>query len=236
MLKRLFDIVIAAIALLLLSPVLAALAVIVRIRLGTPVLHVADRPGLHGYLFKMVKFRSMTTETDASGLLLSDELRTTAFGAWLRRTSLDELPELWNVLIGDMSLVGPRPLLPQYLPLYSPVQARRHLVRPGMTGWAQINGRNGIPWDDKFALDVWYVDNRSFLLDLRIIRRTVSIIMKQDNISAPDHVTMPPFLGSALRQVSTTETHGVGGNASIAAGDQPRHTAALANKANIDGV
>ncbi|MDI5836512.1 sugar transferase [Shewanella xiamenensis] len=193
--KRLFDIVASFCALLLLSPIIAIVAWKIRKNLGSPVLFRQTRPGLHGKPFEMVKFRTMKDATDAQGNSLPDAERMTPFGNKLRSSSLDELPELWNVLRGEMSLVGPRPLLMQYLPLYSPEQARRHQVRPGVTGWAQINGRNAISWEDKFKLDVWYVDNRSFWLDFKILLLTVKKVLIKDGISANDHVTMPEFLG-----------------------------------------
>ena len=195
--KRVFDFSVAAAALLLLAPVLIAVALLVRLRLGSPVLFRQTRPGLHGKPFEILKFRTMIDARSADGTLLSDAERLPPFGRWLRSTSLDELPELINVLRGDMSLVGPRPLLMQYLPLYSPEEARRHNVRPGLTGWAQINGRNAISWDEKFALDTWYVDNRSMLLDIRILLLTVLKVVKRDGISAAEEATMPAFTGSA---------------------------------------
>lgn len=193
--KRLFDIVASFCALLLLSPIIAIVAWKIRKNLGSPVLFRQTRPGLHGKPFEMVKFRTMKDATDAQGNILPDAERMTPFGNKLRSSSLDELPELWNVLRGEMSLVGPRPLLMQYLPLYSPEQARRHEVRPGVTGWAQVNGRNAISWEEKFKLDVWYVDNRSFWLDFKILLLTVKKVLIKDGISANDHVTMPEFLG-----------------------------------------
>lgn len=193
--KRLFDLLASAIGLLLLTVPLALLAWQVRRKLGSPVLFTQVRPGLHGRPFRMVKFRTMTDERDASGALLPDAQRLTPFGRFLRASSLDELPELWNVLRGEMSLVGPRPLLMEYLPLYSPEQARRHEVRPGITGWAQVNGRNAISWADKFALDIWYVDHRSLWLDVRILWLTVRKVMVRDGISAPGDATMPKFEG-----------------------------------------
>lgn len=198
MLKRLFDILVASLALFLLAVPLALLAWQVRRKLGSPVLFSQVRPGLNGKPFKMIKFRTMTDTRDANGDLLPDAERLTPFGKWLRATSLDELPELWNVFCGDMSLVGPRPLLMEYLPLYTPVQARRHEVRPGVTGWAQVNGRNAIGWEEKFALDVWYVDHQSLILDINILRLTVMKVMMRDGVSAPGDATMPVFTGSNL--------------------------------------
>lgn len=194
--KRLFDIVISSLLLILLSPVLLVLSILVRITLGSPVLFRQVRPGLHGRPFTMYKFRTMTDERDIQGRLLPDEQRLTKLGRFLRSTSLDELPELFNVLKGDMSLVGPRPLLMEYLPLYTPEQARRHEVRPGITGWAQVNGRNAISWEEKFRYDVWYVDNWSFWLDIKILWMTIVSVLKREGISAQGHVTMPPFTGS----------------------------------------
>lgn len=196
-LKRLFDFIAAGAGLLVLWPFLALLAWLVRVKLGSPVLFRQQRAGLDGKPFHLYKFRSMTQACDAQGQLLPDAVRLTAFGRLLRSTSLDELPGLWNVLCGEMSLVGPRPLLPEYLPLYSPQQARRHEVLPGITGWAQVNGRNAISWEQKFELDVWYVDNRSFWLDLQILWKTVAKVLKRDGISNAQDVTMPPFEGSA---------------------------------------
>lgn len=175
---------------------LLVLWVLIRSRIGSPALFIQLRPGKNGRPFRMIKFRTMTDARDAQGNLLPDAARLTPFGRFLRSTSLDELPELWNVLKGDMSLVGPRPLLMEYLPLYSPEQARRHEVRPGITGWAQINGRNAISWEEKFALDVWYVDNRSFWLDLKILFLTVKRVLVRDGISHGEEATMPKFSGS----------------------------------------
>jgi len=203
--KRVIDVVGAALGLVLLSPVLAWLYVRVRRELGTPAWFVQERPGLRGRPFRLVKFRTMTDARDTSGRLLSDAQRLTPFGRWLRATSLDELPELWNVLRGDMSLVGPRPLLMQYLDRYSPEQARRHEVRPGITGWAQINGRNAISWEEKLALDVWYVDNRSIWLDLRILALTVIKVLRREGISAAAMATMPEFMGSVATQRASSE-------------------------------
>lgn len=193
--KRLFDIVVATLLLLVLALPLLCLILLVRSKLGRPALFRQVRPGLGGKSFEMVKLRTMTDARDESGKLLPDAQRLTSFGRFLRSTSLDELPELWNVLKGDMSLVGPRPLLMAYLPLYSPEQARRHEVRPGVTGWAQVNGRNTLAWPDKFRLDVWYVDNRSFMLDLRILWLTVRKVLVRDGISAAGEATMTPFTG-----------------------------------------
>lgn len=193
--KRVVDVTLAALALCLLSPVLLTLWLMVRSNMGRPALFRQVRPGLNGQPFEMVKFRTMRDAVGPDGQPLPDSERLTPFGQWLRATSLDELPELWNVLKGEMSLVGPRPLLMEYLPLYSSEQARRHEVRPGVTGWAQVNGRNAIGWDEKFALDVWYVDNHSPWLDARIICRTVLKILKRDGISAPGSATMERFQG-----------------------------------------
>ena len=193
--KRLFDITVALVALLLLCLPLLALTLLVRRKLGRPAFFRQVRPGLHGKPFEMVKFRSMTDARGPDGALLADADRLTPFGHFLRASSLDELPGLWNVLKGGMSLVGPRPLLMEYLPLYSPTQARRHEVRPGITGWAQVNGRNALGWDDKFKLDVWYVDHRSLWLDLRILWLTVRKVLVRDGISAVGEATMPRFTG-----------------------------------------
>jgi lipopolysaccharide/colanic/teichoic acid biosynthesis glycosyltransferase len=194
--KRLLDMIAAVLALLLLAPVLALIAWQVRRKLGRPVLFCQVRPGLHGKLFEMIKFRTMTDERDAEGALLPDAQRLTLFGQFLRASSLDELPELWNVIKGDMSLVGPRPLLIEYLPLYTPEQARRHEVRPGITGWAQVNGRNAISWEDKFDLDVWYVDHPSLWLDIIILWMTVRKVLRRDGISLAGEATMTRFKGS----------------------------------------
>lgn len=196
MAKRLFDIVVTLAALPLLLPLGLLVALLVWMRLGSPVLFAQERPGLHGVPFRMYKFRTMTGERDSAGRLLPDDRRMTDFGRALRRYSLDELPEFWNVLKGDMSLVGPRPLLMEYLPRYSRHQARRHEVPPGITGWAQINGRNAITWEQKFAHDVWYVDNRSLWLDVKILFRTLWSALKGEGISAEGHATMPPFAGT----------------------------------------
>ncbi len=193
--KRIFDFTASALGLMILAIPLALLAWQVRRKLGSPVFFTQVRPGLHGAPFKMVKFRTMTDERGPDGALLPDAQRLTPFGRFLRASSLDELPELWNVLKGDMSLVGPRPLLMEYLRLYTPEQARRHEVRPGITGWAQVNGRNAISWTDKFALDVWYVDHRSLWLDVRILWRTVRKVLLRDGISAEGEATMPAFKG-----------------------------------------
>lgn len=194
-LKRLIDVVVAGVALIVLSPVLLAVWVAVRSRLGRPALFRQIRPGLNGRPFEMVKFRTMRNAIGLDGASLPDAERLTPFGQWLRSTSLDELPELWNVLRGEMSLVGPRPLLMEYLPLYSSEQARRHEVRPGVTGWAQVNGRNAISWKRKFELDVWYVDRHNLWLDVKILALTFLRILRPNGISAPGSVTMHPFTG-----------------------------------------
>jgi sugar transferase EpsL len=196
-LKRVIDVVGASAALVVLSPLLALVALLVRMQMGTPVLFRQERPGRGGRPFVMTKFRTMTDQRGADGELLADGERLTALGRWLRRTSIDELPELLNVVRGDMSLVGPRPLLMEYLPLYTPEQARRHEVRPGITGWAQVNGRNAVTWEEKFAYDVWYVDHRGTRLDLEILWRTISEVFAGRGVSAPAHATMEPFRGSA---------------------------------------
>lgn len=200
MLKRSLDVVAAFSALLLLSPVLVGVAVMVRFSMGSPVLFRQMRPGLGGQPFAMIKFRTMRDACDAQGNPLPDEQRLSAVGQFLRAASLDELPELWNVLVGDMSLVGPRPLLTDYLPLYSPEQARRHEVRPGITGWAQVNGRNAIGWEEKFKLDVWYVDNQSFWLDLKILLLTIKKVLVRDGISAEGEATMSRFMGTNSKE------------------------------------
>lgn len=191
--KRIVDVVVAAVALLVLSPLLVVLAVLVRRRLGSPVLFRQCRPGLHGEPFELLKLRTMTDDRHPDGDLLPDGQRLTSFGRWLRSTSLDELPELINVLRGEMSLVGPRPLLTSYLDHYTPRQARRHEVRPGITGWAQVNGRNATDWDTRLELDVWYVENRSLWLDVRILARTLLTVLRREGISSDGHATMPRF-------------------------------------------
>lgn len=193
--KRAFDVIISVLGLLAFLPLLITVALLVRWKLGAPVLFRQMRPGLHGKPFEIYKFRTMTDERDAAGNLLPDSARLTRLGRLLRSTSLDELPELLNVLKGDMSLVGPRPLKVEYLPLYSQKQYRRHECLPGITGWAQVNGRNAITWEEKFKLDVWYVDNRSFLLDMKIIAMTFWKILKRDGISHPGQATMEEFKG-----------------------------------------
>lgn len=194
--KRAFDCAVALIALLILAPVILTVMALIALKMGRPVFFVQERPGFHGRPFRMIKFRTMSDQRDASGQLLPDGVRLGRFGRMLRSTSLDELPELLNVLKGEMSLVGPRPLLMQYLPLYSAQQARRHEVKPGVTGWAQVSGRNALSWDEKFALDVWYVDNRSFWLDLKILFLTVKAVFTRQGISADGMATMPVFTGA----------------------------------------
>lgn len=194
--KRLFDIVASVVGLIVLSPVIVIVAYLIRKRLGSPILFRQVRPGLGGKPFEMVKFRTMRDALDTSGNPLPDSERMTDFGRFLRSSSLDELPELWNVIKGDMSLVGPRPLLMEYLPLYDTMQVRRHGARPGVTGWAQINGRNALSWEEKFKLDVWYVDNQSLWLDLKIIFLTVKKVLIRDGINAQGEVTMTKFTGS----------------------------------------
>ena len=197
MIKRLVDILASGLALIMFSPVIIVVAILVHRKLGSPIFFQQVRPGLGGKPFKMVKFRTMLDAVDSQGNPLPDEVRLTDFGKFLRSTSLDELPELWNVLKGDMSLVGPRPLLMEYLPLYSADQARRHEVRPGVTGWAQINGRNAISWEQKFELDTWYVDNQSLWLDIKILFLTVWKVVHRDGISAAGEATMSRFMGSS---------------------------------------
>jgi len=198
--KRLFDAAVAGVSLVVLLPVLGALALVVRLSLGSPVLFRQVRPGFRGRPFAMVKFRTMRDVVDVHGRALPDAERLTRFGRFLRSTSLDELPELWNVLRGEMSLVGPRPLLMEYLPLYTPDQARRHEVRPGITGWAQVNGRNALSWEEKFAFDVWYVDHRSFWLDLKILLLTLRKVFLREGISQTGQATMERFYGSTETQ------------------------------------
>lgn len=194
--KRLFDLIATAVGMIAALPVMAVTALLVRLKLGSPVLFCQKRPGLGGEIFTLCKFRSMLNAVGADGNPLPDEKRLTAFGAWLRSTSLDELPELFAVLSGKMSLVGPRPLLVQYLERYSPEQMRRHEMKPGITGWAQINGRNALSWEEKFALDVWYVDNWSFWLDIRILWLTVRRVLRREGISGGGEATMREFMGN----------------------------------------
>ena len=201
MLKRLLDIIIASIALILLSPLYAFVAYKVKKNLGSPVLFRQVRPGLHGKPFEMIKFRTMRDAVDAQGNSLPDSERLTPFGKMLRSSSLDEMPELWNVIKGDMSIVGPRPLLTEYLPLYNTEQAKRHNVRPGMTGYAQVNGRNAIGWEEKFKLDTWYVDNQSTLLDFKIMFKTVHKVLAKDDISAEGEATMTKFTGTKTDKI-----------------------------------
>ena len=200
MLKRLLDIIIASIALILLSPLYFYVAHKVKKNLGSPVLFRQVRPGLHGKPFEMIKFRSMKDAVDAQGNLLPDSERLTPFGKMLRSSSLDEMPELWNVIKGDMSIVGPRPLLMEYLPLYNEEQAKRHLVRPGMTGHAQVNGRNAISWEEKFKLDTWYVENQSIWLDFKIMLKTVKKVLAKDDINEVGEATMTKFTGTQSDQ------------------------------------
>lgn len=202
--KRLFDVVFSLLGLLILFPVILLVAWRVRKKLGSPVLFKQERPGLHGKSFHMIKFRTMRDAVDSNGRPLPDSERLTPFGRFLRSSSLDELPELWNVVKGDMSLVGPRPLLMQYLPLYSDEQRRRHEVKPGVTGWAQINGRNSLSWDEKFKLDVWYVDNHTLWLDLKIIFLTIKKVLIKEGISQENNATMEAFTGS-IEQKRTTD-------------------------------
>lgn len=196
MLKRIFDIVIACIVLIILLPIIALLSIKVSKNLGSPVFFRQKRPGLDGKIFEMIKFRTMLDAIDNEGNILPDEQRMTKLGKWLRSTSLDELPEFWNVLKGDMSLVGPRPLLEEYLPLYNEYQSQRHNVRPGITGWAQINGRNALSWQEKFNLDVWYVNNQSIWLDIKVLILTIIKVLRQDDIQSSGHVTSEKFKGN----------------------------------------
>ncbi len=194
--KRLFDLMLTIPGLLLLWPVILFIALMVRIKLGSPIFFRQTRPGLHGKPFEIIKFRTMRDAIGPDGKPLPDCDRLTQFGSFLRSSSLDELPELWNVLKGEMSLVGPRPLLMQYLDRYTPEQARRHEVRPGITGWAQVNGRNAISWDDKFSLDVWYIEHQSVILDLKILWLTIGSVLKRGDVCQPGHATMEEFMGS----------------------------------------
>ena len=196
LLKRIFDLTTAFLVLLLLLPVLMLITLMIRSKLGSPIFFKQSRPGLNGKIFNIYKFRTMTNERDKDGILLSDKIRLTKFGKFLRSTSLDELPSLWNVLKSDMSLVGPRPLLLEYLTLYSTQQARRHEVKPGITGWAQVNGRNAITWGEKFDLDVWYVDNQSIWLDIKILWLTVKKVIMRDGINQVGQSTMENFKGN----------------------------------------
>ena len=198
--KFLFDRVISAIALIILSPIILLVAIAVHFKMGSPVIFAQDRPGKNNRIFKFYKFRTMTNATDEAGNLLSDEERLTAFGEWLRKTSLDELPQLWNVLKGDMSFIGPRPLLVCYLDRYNPEQARRHEVLPGITGWAQVNGRRQLDgdWEKKFELDVWYVDNWNLWLDLKIFLLTILVVIKRENVSQDNHATGEEFFGNQI--------------------------------------
>ena len=205
-LKRLLDVLFSGVLILLLLPIGIVLTLLVRWKMRSPILFFQDRSGLNGRLFRLYKFRTMRDATGRDGRPMPDAERLTPLGRWMRKWSLDELPELFNVLKGDMSLVGPRPLLPQYLGRYTPEQARRHEVKPGLTGWAQVNGRNAITWEEKFSLDVWYVDNRSFLLDLKILAMTAWKVLRREGISAHGEATMPEFMG-------TVSTSGKSGNA-----------------------
>jgi len=198
--KRVVDIVGASVGIILLAPVMLAVALLVLLTMGRPVLFRQQRPGLRGKPFTLYKFRTMRDARSASGELLPDELRLTTFGKWLRSTSLDELPELFNVLKGEMSLVGPRPLLMEYLPRYSPEQARRHEVKPGITGWAQVNGRNALTWEEKFRMDVWYVDHWNLWLDMKIVLLTIWKVLKREGINAEGCATMPVFTGNTTQE------------------------------------
>ncbi|WP_409341838.1 sugar transferase [Paenibacillus sp. MBLB4367] len=193
--KRSFDVLVSLCAIALLFPIILLFALLVKLKLGSPVLFTQQRPGLHGKPFVIYKFRTMLNSVDDAGNLLPDGLRLTAFGKFLRKFSIDELPQLFNIFKGDISLVGPRPLLMEYLPIYTPSQARRHEVRPGLTGWAQVNGRNAISWEEKFAMDLWYVENRSFLLDLKIIWLTVKEVLDTRDVRQEVYVTMPLYTG-----------------------------------------
>lgn len=199
--KRFFDIISSLLAIIILSPVLAVTAVLVRIKLGSPVLFKQERPGKDEKIFTLYKFRTMTDEKDENGELLPDEVRLTKFGQFLRSTSLDELPELFNILKGDMSVIGPRPLLVRYLPRYNAHQKRRHEVRPGLSGWAQVNGRNTVSWEDKFNMDVEYVDNYSLLMDIKILLMTVVNVLKHEGISSETSVTMEEFMGNEEKEM-----------------------------------
>ena len=197
MFKRLFDITVSALLLILLLPIIILVSVLIRLKMGSPILFRQMRPGLNGDPFEVYKFRTMSEQLDMSGNVLPDGARLTSLGRFLRKTSLDEIPQLFNVFKGDMSLVGPRPLLMEYLPLYSSEQAKRHLVRPGITGWAQVHGRNTISWQDKFCLDVWYVENASFMVDMKILCMTLLKVLRRDDINASDADTMKKFTGNS---------------------------------------
>ncbi len=203
--KRVIDFVVALLVLLVCSPLIAALAVAIRLKMGSPVLFRQTRPGLRGRPIRVLKFRTMNDARDAAGCLLADDYRVTRFGQWLRKLSLDELPQLWNVLTGDISLVGPRPLLMQYLERYTPEQARRHEAKPGITGWAQVRGRNAISWEQKFELDVWYVDHWSLWLDFCILAETVWRVLQREGISQDGYATMPEFMGSETAKTGSTK-------------------------------
>lgn len=199
--KRPQDILCALLAMIVLSPILLVVSLLVRFKLGSPIIFKQKRPGKDGVIFNLYKFRTMSNERDEKGNLLPDEMRLTKFGKLLRSTSLDELPELWNILCGQLSIVGPRPLLPEYLPLYNEQQARRHEVRPGFTGYAQVNGRNAISWEEKFEKDVYYVDHISFLMDWKIIIKTIKTVLTHEGISSENSVTMEPFTGTKKRKI-----------------------------------
>ena len=196
--KRYFDFIVSFIALIILLPIIVVTAVLIRFKIGKPILFKQERPGIYGKSFYVYKFRTMTDARDANGELLPDNVRLTDFGKFVRKLSLDELPQLWNVLKGDMSFVGPRPLLVEYLPLYNERQAKRHNVLPGITGWAQVNGRNAISWEEKFELDVWYVDNQSFWLDIKILFMTVAKVFKSEGINQDGQATIQKFAGSKI--------------------------------------
>ncbi|WP_279381952.1 sugar transferase [Metabacillus bambusae] len=198
--KRLFDLSISVILLILLSLIMISITILVKVKLGSPIFFKQQRPGLHGKPFYFYKFRTMTNEKDEKGNLLPDHMRLPPFGKFLRKSSLDEFPQLINVIKGDISLVGPRPLLMEYLPLYTKEQAKRHLVKPGITGWAQINGRNSISWEEKFKLDIWYVENLSFLLDLKILFLTVYKVIKSQGINQPGNATVEKFKGTSINE------------------------------------
>ncbi|MDN3019273.1 sugar transferase [Paenibacillus sp. BSR1-1] len=197
--KRIFDFILSILIIIIFSPVIILLSILVRLKLGSPILFKQERPGLNGKPFLIYKFRTMTNKKDNNGSLLPEHLRLTGFGSFIRKFSLDELPQLINVIKGEISLVGPRPLRMDYLPLYTPLQARRHEVKPGITGWAQIKGRNSISWEERFELDVWYVDNKSFLLDLKILSMTLLKVIRPQGINHDGHVSMPDFTGTKMR-------------------------------------